>query len=157
MEPADEVEPARRRATRCSTRHGACPIDLPLAGVRALVVSGPNTGGKTVALKTLGLLAMLHQCGLRVPAARARLPVFDRVLADIGDDQSIAESLSTFSAHVRRLVGDHGGGRARARWCCSTSRRPAPTPTRARAWPRPSSSGWSSRAHWCWPRPTTPR
>jgi DNA mismatch repair protein MutS2 len=83
---------------------GAVPIDLPLAGVRALVVSGPNTGGKTVALKTLGLLAMLNQCGLRVPAARARLPVFDRVLADIGDDQSIAESLSTFSAHVRRLV-----------------------------------------------------
>ena len=80
------------------------PIDLPLEGVRALVVSGPNTGGKTVALKTLGLLAMLHQCGLRVPAARARLPVFDRVLADIGDDQSIAESLSTFSAHVRRLI-----------------------------------------------------
>ena len=57
-----------------------------------------------MALKTLGLLAMLHQCGLRVPAARARLPVFDRVLADIGDDQSIAESLSTFSAHVRRLI-----------------------------------------------------
>jgi len=82
----------------------AVPIDLPLEGTRALVVSGPNTGGKTVALKTLGLLAMLHQCGLRVPAARARLPVFDRVLADIGDDQSIAESLSTFSAHVRRLI-----------------------------------------------------
>lgn len=82
----------------------AVPIDLPLSGVRALVVSGPNTGGKTVALKTLGLLAMLHQCGLRVPAASARLPVFDRVLADIGDDQSIAESLSTFSAHVRRLI-----------------------------------------------------
>ena len=82
----------------------AVPIDLPLRGVRALVVSGPNTGGKTVALKTLGLLAMLHQCGLRVPAARARLPVFERILADIGDDQSIAESLSTFSAHVRRLI-----------------------------------------------------
>ena len=86
----------------------AVPIDLPLAGTRALVVSGPNTGGKTVALKTLGLLAMVHQCGLRVPADRARLPVFDRILADIGDDQSIAESLSTFSAHVRRIVAIMG-------------------------------------------------
>ncbi|HWH14479.1 MAG TPA: hypothetical protein VNT51_07020, partial [Miltoncostaeaceae bacterium] len=82
----------------------AVPVDLPLEGIRALVVSGPNTGGKTVSLKTLGLLAVLAQCGLRVPARRARLPVFDVVLADIGDDQSIARNLSTFSAHVRRLV-----------------------------------------------------
>ena len=103
VEPADEVDlrAARHPLLDPAT---AVAIDLPLAGVRALVVSGPNTGGKTVALKTLGLLAMLHQCGLRVPAGRARLPVFDRVLADIGDDQSIAESLSTFSAHVRRLI-----------------------------------------------------
>ena len=103
VEPADEVELAGARHPLLDPA-GVVPIDLPLAGVRALVVSGPNTGGKTVALKTLGLFAMLHQCGLRVPASRARLPVFDRVLADIGDDQSIAESLSTFSAHVRRLV-----------------------------------------------------
>ncbi len=82
----------------------AVAIDLPLEGVRALVVSGPNTGGKTVALKTLGLMAMLSQCGLRLPAERARLPVFDHILADIGDDQSIALSLSTFSAHVRTLI-----------------------------------------------------
>jgi DNA mismatch repair protein MutS2 len=82
----------------------AVPIDLPLAGVRALVVSGPNAGGKTVALKTLGLLALLHQCGLQPPAAAGRLPVFDRVLADIGDDQSIERNLSTFSGHVRRLI-----------------------------------------------------
>jgi DNA mismatch repair protein MutS2 len=103
VEPADEVELRAARHPLLDPA-SAVPIDLPLAGVRALVVSGPNTGGKTVALKTLGLLAMLHACGLRVPAARARMPVFDRVLADIGDDQSIAESLSTFSAHVRRLV-----------------------------------------------------
>jgi DNA mismatch repair protein MutS2 len=103
VEPGDEVDlrAARHPLLDPAT---AVPIDLPLEGTRALVVSGPNTGGKTVALKTLGLLAMLHQCGLRVPAESARLPVFDRVLADIGDDQSISESLSTFSAHVRRIV-----------------------------------------------------
>jgi DNA mismatch repair protein MutS2 len=103
VELADEVDLRAARHPLLDPA-SAVPIDLPLEGVRALVISGPNTGGKTVALKTLGLLAMLHQCGLRVPAARARLPVFDRVLADIGDDQSIAESLSTFSAHVRRLI-----------------------------------------------------
>jgi DNA mismatch repair protein MutS2 len=82
----------------------AVPIDLELANLRAVVISGPNTGGKTVALKTLGLAAVLHQCGLRPPAEHAELPVFDEVLADIGDEQSIAMSLSTFSGHVRNLV-----------------------------------------------------
>ena len=82
----------------------AVPIDLELGALRALVISGPNTGGKTVALKTLGLAALLHQAGLRPPAASAALPVFDQVLADIGDPQSIAMSLSTFSGHVRALV-----------------------------------------------------
>jgi DNA mismatch repair protein MutS2 len=82
----------------------AVPIDLELGTLRAVVVSGPNTGGKTVALKTLGLSALLHQCGLRPPARHAELPVFDQVLADIGDEQSIAMSLSTFSGHVRNLV-----------------------------------------------------
>ena len=82
----------------------AVPIDLDLADLRALVVSGPNTGGKTVALKTLGLAALLHQAGLRPPAEVAALPVFDRVLADIGDPQSIEMSLSTFSGHLRNLI-----------------------------------------------------
>ncbi|HVM16820.1 MAG TPA: Smr/MutS family protein [Gaiellaceae bacterium] len=82
----------------------AVPIDLDLGALRALVISGPNTGGKTVALKTLGLAALLHQCGLRPPADTAALPVFDAVLADIGDQQSIEMSLSTFSAHLRNLL-----------------------------------------------------
>jgi DNA mismatch repair protein MutS2 len=85
-------------------RETAVPIDLDLNGLRALVVSGPNTGGKTVALKTLGLAALLHQSGLRPPAEEATLPVFDRVLADIGDRQSIEMSLSTFSGHLRTIV-----------------------------------------------------
>jgi DNA mismatch repair protein MutS2 len=103
VEVADEVRllAARHPLLEPST---AVPIDLDLGGARALVLSGPNTGGKTVALKTLGLAAVLHQAGLRPPAAVAALPVFDEVLADIGDEQSIAMSLSTFSGHMRNLV-----------------------------------------------------
>ncbi len=82
----------------------AVAVDFELGALRALVISGPNTGGKTVALKTLGLAAVLHQCGLRPPAEHAELPVFDEILADIGDEQSIEMSLSTFSGHVRNLV-----------------------------------------------------
>ncbi len=103
VEPSDEVRLLAARHPLLDPET-AVPIDLELGDLRALVVSGPNAGGKTVALKTLGLSALLHQAGLRPPAATAALPVFDEVLADIGDQQSIAMSLSTFSGHVRNLV-----------------------------------------------------
>jgi DNA mismatch repair protein MutS2 len=70
---------------------------------RTLLISGPNTGGKTVAMKTAGLLVLMAQAGLPVPAAEAEVPLFDQVLADIGDNQSIQESLSTFSAHIAHI------------------------------------------------------
>ncbi len=80
------------------------PLTLRLSSEeRQLIISGPNTGGKTVSLKTAGLLSIMAQAGIPVPAENAVFPVFENILADIGDSQSIEQNLSTFSAHIRNL------------------------------------------------------
>ena len=116
-EVTDDWEQAAQRSLRLSrARHplllsqskggDVVPISLSLDSERGvLLITGPNAGGKTVALKTVGLLAMMAHAGLHIPADEARFPGFDGIYADIGDQQSIQESLSTFSSHITNLLG----------------------------------------------------
>ena len=110
----DTSEPRRLRLSRArhplllsqSKSGDVVPISLSLDSERGvLLITGPNAGGKTVALKTVGLLAVMAHAGLHIPADEARFPGFDGIYADIGDQQSIQESLSTFSSHITNLLG----------------------------------------------------
>jgi DNA mismatch repair protein MutS2 len=113
-EELDAVRPTlatEQRLSLLAARHPGLagtvvPIDVHLGdGYTALVITGPNTGGKTVALRTVGLLALMFQAGLHIPCAPGSiLPLFDDILADIGDEQSVAQSLSTFSGHLRTIT-----------------------------------------------------
>eukprot|EP00955_Chlamydomonas_euryale_P035634 350189-Chlamydomonas_euryale.AAC.2 len=117
------------------------PVDLLVrSDVSAVVITGPNTGGKTATMKALGLCAVMARCGLPLPAdAPAMLPAFSSVLADIGDEQSLTANLSTFSGHLKRIQVWRGQGVNFDR--CGVDRVAISTDV---VW-----TGWQFRQVWC--------